>query len=230
MTPIVLAITGGSGAIYAIRLMQQLVLADQVLEIIISPSGRSVMMQELGGAFCKSETWDDIELTKKTMLGYRIDQQFADIDSSRWGADDAASRYDQVHLNGYDDYFSKVASGSAKTRGMIICPCSGATMSGVAHAAGNNLIQRAADVHLKERRPLICVPRETPLSTLQLENMLRVAQAGATILPAMPGWYHGVRDLLDLVDFIVARILDHLHIDHQLIKRWAENEDTEAST
>jgi 4-hydroxy-3-polyprenylbenzoate decarboxylase len=105
---------------------------------------------------------------------------------------------------------------------MVICPCSGATLSGVVHAAGNNLIQRAADVHLKEGRKLILVPRETPMSVFQLENMHRAAQAGATVLPAMPGWYHGVESLVDIVDFVVARILDHLHVPHQLMKRWSE--------
>lgn len=113
-----------------------------------------------------------------------------------------------------------IASGSFLTSGMVICPCSGATLSGVVHAAGNNLIQRAADVHLKEHRKLILVPRETPLSVFQLENMHRAAQAGAIVLPAMPGWYHGVESLVDLIDFVVARILDHLDVPHALMKRW----------
>ena len=107
---------------------------------------------------------------------------------------------------------------------MIVCPCSGGTLSSIAHAASGNLIHRAADVHLKERRKLILVPRETPLSSLQLENMLRVSQAGAVVLPAMPGWYHGVTQLRDLVDFVVARILDQLGIEHQLMQRWGEKE------
>ncbi len=97
-------------------------------------------------------------------------------------------------------------------------------MSGVVYAAGNNLIQRAADVHLKERRPLILVPRETPMSVFQLENMHRAAQAGATVLPAMPGWYHGVESVVDLIDFMVARILDHVGIEHRLMKRWGDND------
>ena len=103
---------------------------------------------------------------------------------------------------------------------MVVCPCSGSTLSGIAHGSSQNLIQRAADVHLKEKRKLILVPRETPLSLVYLDNLRTAAAAGAVILPAMPGWYHGVRELSDLVDFIVARILDQLGIEHQLMNRW----------
>jgi 4-hydroxy-3-polyprenylbenzoate decarboxylase len=103
---------------------------------------------------------------------------------------------------------------------MVICPCSGGTLSGIAHGASNNLIQRAAEVQLKERRKLIVVPRETPLSTIAIDNMKRVADAGGIVLPAMPGWYHGVQSLQDLIDFVVARILDQLEIEHTLMKRW----------
>lgn len=218
MIPTVLAITGASGAIYSVRLLQQLVLADEHVELVISPSGWTVLGQELGGDFLNSMSNPDRVLS--ALLSYRMDTQFSNVDAQRWGPSISAEGYRHVHVNGYENYFSKIASGSAKTKGMVICPCSGATLAGVAHALGNNLIQRAADVHLKERRPLLLVPRETPLSSLQLENMLRVSQAGATVLPAMPGWYHGVRDMLDLVDFVVARILDHLHIEHRLMKRW----------
>jgi 4-hydroxy-3-polyprenylbenzoate decarboxylase len=115
-----------------------------------------------------------------------------------------------------------IASGSFLTEGMVIAPCSGSTLSGVVHASSNNLIQRAADVHLKERRKLILMTRETPLSTLQLENMARVSQAGATVLPASPGWYHTVNGLEDLVDFVVARIMDHLGVEHRLMQRWGQ--------
>ncbi len=107
---------------------------------------------------------------------------------------------------------------------MVICPCSGSTLSGIAHANSSNLIVRAADVHLKERRKLIVVPRETPLSSLQIENLLRVSQAGGIVLPAMPGFYHEVRGAMDLVDFVVARILDQLGIEHQLMRRWGQPE------
>ena len=113
-----------------------------------------------------------------------------------------------------------IASGSFLTKGMVVCPCSGSTMSAVVHGSSNNLVQRAADVHLKERRRLVLVPRETPLSTIQLRNMLRASEAGAVVLPAMPGWYHGVRSLSDLVDFVVSRILDQLDVENTLVKRW----------
>jgi 4-hydroxy-3-polyprenylbenzoate decarboxylase len=105
---------------------------------------------------------------------------------------------------------------------MIVCPCSGSTLSGIARAAASNLITRAAEVHLKEHRKLILVPRETPISVLQLENMHRAAQAGAILLPAMPGWYHGVDGLDSMVDFVVARILDQVEVDNALMQRWGE--------
>src|SRR5207248_10808988 len=128
----------------------------------------------------------------------------------------------QLRYHHYTDYFSPLASGSFLTGGSVGCPCSGSTLSGIAHGASNNLIQRAADVHLKERRKLILVPRETPLSLIQLDNMRRAAEAGAVILPAMPGWYHGVKSVQDLVDFVVARILDQLGVPHDLMSRWGE--------
>ncbi|WP_372722322.1 UbiX family flavin prenyltransferase, partial [Novipirellula sp.] len=121
------------------------------------------------------------------------------------------------------DYFTPIASGSFRTQAMVVCPCSGSTLSGIARAAGSNLIQRAAEVHLKEHRKLVLVPRETPLSVLQLENMHRLAAAGAVILPAMPGWYHGVESLDSLVDFIVSRIMDQIGVDNSLIQRWGES-------
>jgi 4-hydroxy-3-polyprenylbenzoate decarboxylase len=115
-----------------------------------------------------------------------------------------------------------IASGSFQTRGMVVCPCSGSTLSGIASAASQNLVQRAADVHLKERRPLILVPRETPLSLIQIDNLRKTCEAGATILPASPGFYHGYQTVSDLVDFVVARILDHVGIHHDLIERWGQ--------
>jgi 4-hydroxy-3-polyprenylbenzoate decarboxylase len=113
-----------------------------------------------------------------------------------------------------------IASGSFLTKGMVICPCSGSTLSAVVHGASNNLVQRAADVHLKEQRRLVLVPRETPLSSIHLRNMLSASEAGAVVLPAMPGWYHGVQSLGHLVDFVVARILDQLDVENTLVKRW----------
>lgn len=116
------------------------------------------------------------------------------------------------------------ASGSAASRGMVICPCSMGTLASIAAGTSRNLVERAADVALKERRPLILVPRETPLSLIHLENMTRLTRAGATIMPASPGFYNRPRDLDDLVDFVVARILDHLGVEHALGKRWTSGE------
>ncbi len=125
-----------------------------------------------------------------------------------------------VHYYHYEDMMAPIASGSFPTAGMVICPCSGSTLGAVVHGSGNNLIHRAAGVHLKERRKLILVPRETPLSTIQLDNMKRASEVGAVVLPAMPGFYHGVKSIRDLVDFIVARICDQLGVANSLIHRW----------
>jgi len=214
--PIVLAMTGASGAVYAIRLLQQLMIAKRSVHLVWSPSAATVIAQEL------SLSLSNDPKTVNELLKYR----WPGLENF-WGD---ATDLDQLETPGqlvvhhYQDYMTPIASGSFMTSGMVLCPCSGATMSGVVHAAGNNLIQRAADVHLKERRKLILVPRETPMSVFQLENMHRAAQAGAIVLPAMPGWYHDVRSVVDLVDFVVARILDHLDVSHQLMKRWGAKE------
>jgi len=122
----------------------------------------------------------------------------------------------------YRDLMSPMASGSHRTEAMVICPCSGATLGNIANGTSSNLIQRAADVHLKERRRLLLVTRETPLSSIHIENMRRVTQAGAIVLPASPGWYQGVTELSDLVDFMVARILDQLGCENDLMGRWGD--------
>ena len=126
----------------------------------------------------------------------------------------------KLHYFHYNDFMAPMASGSFLTAGMVICPCSGTTLSAVAAGAAGNLIQRAAEVHLKERRKLILVPRETPLSLAHIDNMRRVTEAGAVVLPASPGWYYDVRSPNDLVDFVVARICDQLGVEHTLCKRW----------
>jgi flavin prenyltransferase len=215
LEPIVLAMTGASGAVYAVRLLQQLLLAKQPVHCVYSPSLATVVDQELGIKLAANGTTID-SLVEYTWPSER----------ERWGSVPSAKealRDQLLFVHHYQDYMTPIASGSFLTRGMIICPCSGATLSGVVHAAGNNLIQRAADVHLKERRPLVLVPRETPMSTFQLENMYRASQAGATVLPAMPGWYHGVASIVDLADFVVARVLDQFRIEHRLMKRWGDS-------
>lgn len=217
--PIVLAMTGASGAIYAVRLLKLLLAAGREVHFTLSPAAQAVIQQELG------VTLD----LRKLDLQVLLQDSYPKLSSLKL-RDIAEVMPEACHLGGhivyhhYQDYMTPIASGSFLTEGMVISPCSGSTLSGVVHAASNNLIQRAADVHLKERRKLILMTRETPLSTLQLENMARVSQAGATVLPASPGWYHTVNGLEDLVDFVVARILDHLGVEHRLMQRWGQPE------
>ncbi|MBM4004040.1 MAG: UbiX family flavin prenyltransferase [Planctomycetes bacterium] len=198
--PIVLAITGASGAAYARRLLELLLANGTEVHLTISPSGRTVLREELAV---------DVDLDN-----FRPEQLLPD------GAGQGG--LGRLIYHHHQDFMAPIASGSFLTSGMVICPCSGSTLSGVAHGGSANLIQRAADVHLKERRRLILVPRETPLSLPQIENLRSAHLAGATILPAAPGWYHGVRRVEDLVDFVVARILDQLAIRCSLIRRWGE--------
>ena len=211
---IVLAITGASGAIYAIRLLDVLCRSDLEIHLTISPSGAAVIKEETGlavdirkpdlaGLVSHVPKWSSVQVADEESMQNAIDQRI---------------RYHQ-----YDDFLTPIASGSFRTRAMVVCPCSGSTLSGISRAAGSNLVQRAAEVHLKEHRKLVLVPREAPLSSLALENMHRLSQSGAVILPAMPGWYHGVDSLDSMVDFIVSRILDQLDIDNDIIQRWGES-------
>jgi 4-hydroxy-3-polyprenylbenzoate decarboxylase len=217
----VLAVTGASGAVYAARLLESLLCLKVPVLLTVSDSGTAVIRQELQV---------DLQLNASNIdeLLYASDAFLKVRDSSPLRAAAALSNARDGFLQAYHykDYFTPLASGSFLTGGMIVCPCSGSTLSGIAHAASNNLVQRAAEVHLKEHRRLILVPRETPLSSIQLQNMHRLSQAGAVILPASPGWYHGAECLLDLVDFVVARILDQLNIENSHIRRWTENNNT----
>jgi 4-hydroxy-3-polyprenylbenzoate decarboxylase len=211
--PIVVAITGASGAIYAVRLLQVLVHSDVEVHLTVSPSGAAVISEELG--FTMNLQQPDLS----ELIGHV--PAWSDSDDAKTLASDAVKRIaGRIHYHRYDDYMTPIASGSFRTRAMVVCPCSGSTLSGIARAAAANLIQRAAEVHMKEHRKLILVPRETPMSVLQLENMHRVAQAGAVVLPAMPGWYHGVDSLDSMANFVVARILDQLDVENDLISRW----------
>jgi 4-hydroxy-3-polyprenylbenzoate decarboxylase len=211
--PVVLAMTGASGAVYGARLLQVLLERNVPTHLTISESGAAVIAQELNVRLNLA----DVDAAAVMSASNTFLKQPA-IDFATMVAQAKAEGLLVIHH--YKNYFTPIASGSFLTAGMVICPCSGSTLSGIAHAASQNLIQRAADVHLKEHRKLILVPRETPLSAFQLENMHRVAQAGGVVLPAAPGWYHGVQDLRDIVDFIVARILDQLDIPHALMRRW----------
>ena len=200
MHPIVVAITGASGVLYGQRLLQELIRSKVPVQLSISESGQKVLHHELG-----------IEID---LNNFQLEKLLPKFDVS---AADVAYHH-------YKDFMTPIASGSFQTTAMVVCPCSGSTLSGIAAAASGNLIQRAADVHLKEKRPLILVPREAPLSLLQIRNLEAVASAGATILPASPGFYHGYKTVDDLINFIVARILDHLHIEHDLIRRWGKSD------
>ncbi|MEL7499182.1 MAG: flavin prenyltransferase UbiX [Planctomycetota bacterium] len=197
--PLVVAVTGASGIIYAQRLVETLLDSDVEIHLTISDSARIVAQHELGL---------QIDLNQ-----FHVSQLCPDRDVGR-----------NLHYHHYKDFMTPIASGSFLSRGMIVCPCSGGTLSGIATAASRNLVQRAADVHLKEKRPLVLVPREAPLSLIQIDNMRVACQAGATILPASPGFYHDARTIDDLVDFIVARVLDHVGVPHQLTRRWGDCE------
>ncbi|WP_182867806.1 UbiX family flavin prenyltransferase [Rhodopirellula sp. JC639] len=214
--PVVVGITGASGAMYAIRLLQSLAAAQIDVHVTISPSGAAVITQETGLAI----NLRSLNLTQ--LVSYipvwSTDRHRTLVQQTDWESV-LAGRF---HYHQHDDYMTPIASGSFRTSAMVVCPCSGSTLSGIARAAASNLIQRAAEVHLKEHRKLVVVPRETPVSALQLENMHKIAMAGGVILPAMPGWYHDVDSLDSLVDFVVSRILDQLELDNRLIQRWKD--------
>ncbi|TWU01860.1 UbiX family flavin prenyltransferase [Neorhodopirellula pilleata] len=213
---IVVAITGASGAPYAVRLLQALRSSEDVeVHLTLSQSGVAVIGQELGLKLDVRRPNLDALLTCvapwSTEKPYRLDSPLG------------YSGDDRFFFHQFDDYMTPIASGSFMTDAMVICPCSGSTLSGVSRASASNLIERAAEVHLKEHRKLVLVPRETPMSVLQIENMHRLASAGAVLLPAMPGWYHNVTRLEDLVDFVVARILDQIGVENRMIQRWKDD-------
>ena len=195
--PIALAITGASGAPYALRLLELLIGAGRPVYLMISDAGRIVMKEETG-----LELPPDPAATA-TLLG------------ERFGATTG-----QLQVFARNDWFAPVASGSSAPEAMVICPCSGGTLAAVAHGLCNNLLERAADVVIKEQRKLIIVPREAPVSVIHLENMLKLARLGAVILPASPGFYYRPQGLDDLVDFVVARILDQLDVETVVNRRW----------
>jgi len=205
MTPTVtVALTGASGMAYGLRLIECLLAADQGVYLLYSQAAHLVAKQEL-----------DLVLPPRAQDAERL---FAE----RYGA-----RSGQLRAFGKEDWFAPVASGSNPGDAMVICPCSMGTLAAVATGLANTLIARAADVMLKERRKLVLVPRETPLSAIHLENMLRLTQAGAVVLPANPGFYHRPAEVQDLVDFVVARVLDQLGVAHTLTARWGSTRQTE---
>jgi 4-hydroxy-3-polyprenylbenzoate decarboxylase len=227
MHDVVLAITGASGSIYAIRLLEVLLVAGHTVHLTISKSAALVLDRELGlhvdlDRFKVSQIFSgESELAGNSALQTLIPDRLSLADISSVVSD---AKMGSIAYHHYQDFGAGIASGSFLTEGMIICPCSMGTLASIAGGHSENLIQRAADVHLKERRKLILVPRETPLSSIQLENMKRLADAGVTVMPAMPGFYHNPRSIQDLVDFVVGRICDHLGIQHKLFKRWGDEQ------
>ena len=222
---LVLGITGASGSIYAIRLLEVVIAAGYDVHLTITPSAQQVLKQEL-------ELSVDLDNFKPSslLLGDGVDTSDSKLSMMRQSAGISSGDSNvlsfnvgepgAIHYHHHANMMAPIASGSFLTAGMVICPCSTGTLASVVNALSTNLIQRAAQVHLKERRKLIAVPRETPVSTPQLECMLRASQAGIVVLPASPGFYHGVKTIQDLVDFVVARICDQLGIEHGLIRRW----------
>lgn len=202
---ITLAMTGASGAQYGFRLLQCLLAANYQVYLLLSRAAEVVIDTETEMTLPPLAEGGGLQDQHRYLCRY-----FA-VDES------------QLHLPGREDWFSPVASGSSSPTNMVICPASGGNLSALAHGASNNLIERAADVVLKERRKLILVPRETPYSSIHLENMLKLSRAGAIILPASPGFYQRPNSIKDMVDFIVARILDQLSIPQQLMPRWGES-------
>lgn len=225
MSNIVLAITGASGAVYAVRLLQVLVAAGRRVHLVISPSGAHVLSHELGLSVDLNNFSLDQLLTHVDDADSRL--KTATMQSNDEFAissvfDDAIVTESKVIYHHYTDFTAGIASGSFPTDAMVICPCSMGTLAAISHGLSTNLIQRAADVHLKERRKLVVVPRETPLGSIQLENMKRLSDVGAVILPAMPGFYHSPLSIHDLVDFVVSRICDQIGVPQQLSKRWGQ--------
>jgi flavin prenyltransferase len=195
--PIALAMTGASGAQYGLRLLQCLLAARRPVYLMVSKTAQVVI---------SSET--DIALPGRA------------VDIERKLRDQFHATEGQLRVFGPEEWSAPVASGSNAPAAMVVCPCSMATVASLASGASRSLIERAADVMLKERRPLIVVPRETPFSIIHLENLLRLARAGATVMPANPGFYHRPGKVEDVVDFLVARILDHLGVEQNLMARW----------
>ncbi len=196
-TTITLALTGASGACYGLRLLQQLVQHDCRVFVLISSAARIVLQTE-----------ESIELPEGT-------EAITTMLSERYEAMPG-----QIRVLGNMDWFSPVASGSGAPKQMVVCPCSTGTLSAIANGASDNLMERAADVVLKERGQLVLVPREMPLSAIHLENMLKLARMNALIFPASPSFYTRPETREDIVDTVVSRILDHLGIEHQLRPRW----------
>lgn len=194
---ITLAITGASGSLYALRLLECLVAANYQVYVLISSAARVVL---------------DTEVQMKLPANPEAATQFL--------MDKFKAQAEQITVFGKEQWFSPVASGSAAPKKMVVCPCSTGTLAAISQGMSDNLIERAADVVIKERGQLIMVPRETPFSTIHLANMHSLSQMGVTIMPAAPGFYHNPESINDLIDFMVGRMLDHLQIEQTIMPRW----------
>lgn len=191
----VVGITGASGSVYGIRLTEELLNNGFNVHLVVSNAGWRVLKEEMD--FDASKREQELEIRFGSRAGRLIYHPIADIGAS-------------------------IASGSFRAEGMIVIPCSMGTLSSIAHGSSDNLMTRAADVMLKEGRPLVLVPRETPLHAIHLENMLKLSRLGVKMLPAMPAFYHRPRTLEEIVDFLVGKVLDSVGIEHNLFKRWGE--------
>lgn len=200
---VTLGLTGASGMPYGVRLLECLLRSGIRVQLLYSQAAQIVARQEM-----------DLALPGRA-------QDAARELSSRFGTDPGL-----LQAFGREEWFAAPASGSNPADAMVVCPCTMGTLAAIAAGLSDSLLERAADVMLKESRRLILVPRETPLSAIHLENMLRLVRAGAVVLPANPGFYHHPRTPADLVDYIVARVLDHLGVEHALLPRWGESRES----
>jgi flavin prenyltransferase len=200
MKQLVVAITGASGSIYGLRLVEELLKADYRVTLLLTRSGLEVLRYETG------LNWEGSSSERKQLM------------RDYFGGTSRLDHFDQA------DMFAPIASGSSAPDAMIVVPCSMGSAARIASGISDNLIERVADVMLKEGRRLIVVPRETPLHQIHLANLLRLSQTGATILPAMPAFYHQPKSIDDLVTFLVGKVLDSLQIEHRLFQRWGEGE------
>jgi len=200
MSHYVVGITGASGSIYGLRLVEELLAAGGEVNLLLTNAGRQVTAFE---------------------TGLELPEAFAERSAALQSYFRAHPHFAHVAL---DNFFAPVASGTAAPDAVVICPCSMGTAGRIAAGLSENLLERVADVALKERRELILVPRETPFNQIHLENLLRLSRAGAHILPAMPGFYQRPQSVAEMVNFVVGKVLDSLQIEHQLFKRWGRTE------
>ncbi|HJZ55118.1 MAG TPA: flavin prenyltransferase UbiX [Gemmataceae bacterium] len=199
---LVVALSGASGAPYAVRLVEVLLRAGRTVHLTISPAAVEVFEREVG----RTLSLDPRRFDPLALLGPGAN-----------GLDPSGLRYHH-----FQNFQAGIASGSFLTGGMVVCPCSMGTLAAIAHGISENLIHRAADVHLKEKRKLILVPRETPLGLVQLRNLVAVAEAGAVVLPAMPAFYTRPNRVQDMIDFVTGRVCDQLGVENQLLERWGQ--------